>query len=49
VGWRSALTTFYLQTEYKAERVGFEPTRRLNTAYAISNPRSYVTVRIIMY
>src|ERR671910_1151420 len=29
--------TFYLQTEGKAERVGFEPTRRLNTAYAISN------------
>ena len=29
--------TFYLQTEEKAERVGFEPTRRLNTAYAISN------------
>ena len=28
---------FYLQTEEKAERVGFEPTRRLNTAYAISN------------
>jgi hypothetical protein len=26
-----------LQTEEKAERVGFEPTRRLNTAYAISN------------
>src|ERR671921_1391065 len=25
------------QTEQKAERVGFEPTRRLNTAYAISN------------
>src|SRR5215211_2425351 len=30
-------TTSYLQTERKAERVGFEPTRRLNTAYAISN------------
>ena len=28
---------FYLQTEGKAERVGFEPTRRLDTAYAISN------------
>ncbi len=28
---------FYLQTREKAERVGFEPTRRLNTAYAISN------------
>jgi hypothetical protein len=41
--------TFYLQTEEKAERVGFEPTRRLNTAYVISNPRSYVTVRIIMH
>ena len=27
---------FYLQTEEKAERVGFEPTRRLDTAYAIS-------------
>jgi hypothetical protein len=29
--------TSHLQTEEKAERVGFEPTRRLNTAYAISN------------
>jgi hypothetical protein len=29
--------------------VGFEPTRRLNTAYAISNPRSYITVRITTY
>ena len=27
----------YLQTVKRAERVGFEPTRRLNTAYAISN------------
>jgi hypothetical protein len=26
-----------LQTERKAERVGFEPTRRFNTAYAISS------------
>ena len=25
------------RTRVKAERVGFEPTRRLNTAYAISN------------
>src|SRR5215218_4218460 len=33
----SELIAFYLQTEEKAERVGFEPTRRLNTAYAISN------------
>src|SRR5918993_2853903 len=30
-------STFYLQTEEKAERVGFEPTRRLNTVYTISN------------
>jgi hypothetical protein len=28
---------FYLQIKEKAERVGFEPTRRLNTAYAISS------------
>ena len=33
------ISTFYLQIEGKAERVGFEPTRRLNTAYAISNPK----------
>jgi hypothetical protein len=26
-----------LQMTRKAERVGFEPTRRLNTAYAISS------------
>jgi hypothetical protein len=32
-----AYERFYLQTEGKAERVGFEPTRRLNTAYAISS------------
>jgi hypothetical protein len=32
-----APTTFYLQTKGRAERVGFEPTRRLDTAYAISN------------
>jgi hypothetical protein len=31
------VATFYLQTEEKAERVGFEPTRRLQTAYAISS------------
>lgn len=30
-------TTFYLQIVEKAEREGFEPSRRLNTAYAISN------------
>ena len=29
----------YLQIGEKAERVGFEPTRRLNTAYAISSPK----------
>ena len=29
--------TFYLQIVEKAEREGFEPSRRLNTAYAISN------------
>jgi hypothetical protein len=29
--------TFYLQSNDEAERVGFEPTRRLDTAYAISN------------
>src|ERR687889_452111 len=28
-----------MRTRGKAERVGFEPTRRLNTAYAISNLR----------
>jgi hypothetical protein len=28
---------FYLQTEGKAERVGFEPTRRFNTVHAISS------------
>ena len=28
---------FYLQTKGKAERVGFEPTRRLQTVYAISS------------
>ena len=33
----SELIAFYPQTKEKAERVGFEPTRRLNTAYAISN------------
>ncbi len=26
----------------EAERVGFEPTRRLNNAYAISNRKNYV-------
>ena len=31
------ISTFYLQIEGKAEREGFEPSRRLNTAYAISN------------
>ena len=31
------LIAFYLQIKEKAERVGFEPTRRLNTAYAISS------------
>ena len=30
-------SAFHLQNIEKAERVGFEPTRRLNTAYAISN------------
>ncbi len=30
----------------RAERVGFEPTRRLDTAYAISNPNEYVPIRI---
>jgi hypothetical protein len=34
--------TFYLQTKGKAERVGFEPTRRFNTAYAISSCNPYV-------
>src|SRR5215211_1209893 len=33
----SELIVFFLQTKEKAERVGFEPTRRLNTAYAISS------------
>jgi hypothetical protein len=32
-----APTTFFLQIVGKAEREGFEPSRRLNTAYAISN------------
>ena len=31
------IIAFYLQIKEKAERVGFEPTRRLNTAYAISS------------
>ena len=39
--------TCYLQTEGKAERVGFEPTRRFNTAYAISSPKTYVLARSI--
>ena len=30
---------FYLQKVDKAERVGFEPTRRLDTVYTISNPK----------
>jgi hypothetical protein len=29
----------------KAEREGFEPSRRLNTAYAISNPKLPVPLR----
>src|ERR687897_3271642 len=33
----SKVIVFYLQNKEKAERVGFEPTRRLNTAYAISS------------
>src|SRR5918995_952338 len=33
----SKVIVFYLQNKAKAERVGFEPTRRLNTAYAISS------------
>src|ERR671911_416763 len=33
----SKVIVFYLQIKEKAERVGFEPTRRLNTAYAISS------------
>src|SRR5919107_6283628 len=33
----SELIAFYPQTKEKAERVGFEPTRRLNPAYAISS------------
>ena len=33
----SIVRRFYLQTADKAEREGFEPSRRLNTAYAISN------------
>jgi hypothetical protein len=33
----SKSSTFYLQIEGLAERVGFEPTRRFNTAYAISS------------
>jgi hypothetical protein len=31
------INVFYLQMKEKAERVGFEPTRRLFTAYAISS------------
>src|SRR5215216_7116525 len=31
------IIAFYLQTKEKAERVGFEPTRRLFAAYAISS------------
>jgi hypothetical protein len=33
----SKIVVFYLQNKEEAERVGFEPTRRLNTAYAISS------------
>ncbi len=40
--------TFYLQTEEKAERVGFEPTRRFNTAYAISSPKTCLLARSIL-
>ena len=35
------IIAFYLRIKEEAERVGFEPTRRLNTAYAISSPNSY--------
>ena len=31
----------------KGERVGFEPTRRFNTAYAISSPKSHVLLRTV--
>ena len=31
------IIAFYLRIKEEAERVGFEPTRRLNTAYAISS------------
>jgi hypothetical protein len=33
----SRSSTFYPQNKGKAERVGFEPTRRLYAAYAISS------------
>jgi hypothetical protein len=33
----------------KAEREGFEPSRRLNTAYAISNPKPPVPLRAVPY
>src|ERR671911_174091 len=33
----SKVIVFYLQNKQMAERVGFEPTRRFNTAYAISS------------
>jgi hypothetical protein len=36
------IIAFYLRIKKEAERVGFEPTRRLNTAYMISSPNSYV-------
>jgi hypothetical protein len=39
--------TFYLQNNDETERVGFEPTRRLNTTYAISNCDPYVLTRSI--
>jgi hypothetical protein len=42
------LVSFYLQKVEKAARVGFEPTRRLNTAYSISNCDPYVATRSIL-
>src|SRR4028119_966580 len=33
----------------KAEREGFEPSRRLNTAYAISNPKPPAPLRAVPY
>ena len=46
--YSSSLPPFTCKQGVKAERVGFEPTRRFNTAYAISSPKTYVLARSIL-